>query len=95
MVLCFDPEPVIPCKGVPNDKATENVVRADYTDDSESEEGESYPKRQERLVVDQSGKSQRSETITSFRTHCFSSLKRRTFLATYPIVAPMIQDRTI
>jgi hypothetical protein len=40
VVFRLDPEPVIPSEAVADDEAAEDVVRAEYTDDAESEEGQ-------------------------------------------------------
>jgi hypothetical protein len=55
MIFRFFPEPIIPCKAVAHDEATQDIVRAEYTDYAEGKESEGYAKCKEGLVIDKPG----------------------------------------
>jgi hypothetical protein len=40
VIFRLDPEPIIPSEAVADDGAAEDVARAEYADDAESEEGQ-------------------------------------------------------
>jgi hypothetical protein len=55
MIFRFFPEPIIPCKAVAHDEATQDIVRAEYTDYAQGKEREGYAECKERLVIDKPG----------------------------------------
>jgi hypothetical protein len=53
VILRLNTKPVIPCEAVADDKAAQDVVRAEYTHYAQGEEGERHSKSQEGFVINQ------------------------------------------
>ena len=66
MVFGLFSEPIVPGEAVANHEAAQDVVRAEYTNNTEREEGQGDAKGQEGLVIDEttrfSSRSVRNET---------------------------------
>lgn len=55
LLLRLKTEKVVPCHGISEDEAAEDVVRADHTHHAEGEEGDGNAVEDKRLVVDKAG----------------------------------------
>lgn len=96
VILRLQPEPIIPRKGIPSDKASQDIVRAENAYDTENEECQRDTECEKGLVVDQPAPLAKTTGVDSSEmTYLRSSAKRRILRAAYPARAPMMMESRI